>query len=185
VLDAVARHLGRLRRTDLAAASRPEPLDAGMDGPGRRQARRVRLNARKRHLAALSSARWAHAIVSANDAQNRRSQDSRERHIADMHAAIAAIESRLFQPTSDTLTRQERAERKKNRLQSGYPTQAERFQKQRRLQSLQAKLLRVTAERDAGRARITEGGKQLTKTRHNLEAAGLTVTGWREAWEAA
>ena len=33
VLDAVAEHLGRLRRADLTAVSRPEPLDPSLDGP--------------------------------------------------------------------------------------------------------------------------------------------------------
>jgi IS605 OrfB family transposase len=185
VLDAVAGHLGRLRRADLAAASRPEPPDAGLDSPGRRQARQDKLNVRKQDLTALSSARWANAVIAANDAQYRRSRDAQDRHIAGLDAAITAIEKRLSAPTADTLTSQERAARRKNRLPKGYATQVERFQKQRRLQSLRAELRRAAADRDGGRVRVTEGGKRLAKTRHNLDAAGLTVAGWREAWEAA
>ena len=63
VLDLVAEHLGRLRRADLAAVSRPEPLDPALDGAARREARRDRLNTRKRALTAESSARWANAII--------------------------------------------------------------------------------------------------------------------------
>lgn len=185
VLDAVAGHLGRLRRADLAAVSRPGVPASGLDAAGRRQARRDGLNFRKRGLTALSSSRWAHAVIAANDAQCKSSRDAQDRHIAGLRAAVTAIEKRLAQPTADTLTREERAARKKRRLPKGYPTQAERFQKQRRLQSLRADLARVTADRDAGRSRVTEGGKRLARTRHNLDAAGLTAARWREAWEAA
>jgi hypothetical protein len=143
------------------------------------------MNARKRGLTALSSSRWAHSIISANDAQYRRSRDAQDRNAADLRAAITAIEKRLAQPTSDRLIREKRAARKKARLPRGYPTQAERFQKQRRLQSLRAKLTKVIAERDAGLVRAVEGGKRLANTRHNLNAAGLTAAEWREAWQTA
>ncbi len=185
VLDAVAGHLGRLRDADLARVCRPVPLDPSLDDAGRRQARRDGLNSRKQGLTALSSARWASAIISANDDQYRLSRDAQYRHIAGLRAAISAIEKRLSQPASDTLTREERAMRKKDRLPKGYPTQAERFAKQRRLQSLRAELGRVMADRNHKRVRVVDGGKRLAKTRHNLEAAGLTVAGWREAWDSA
>jgi IS605 OrfB family transposase len=180
-LDAVAEHLGRLRRADLAAVSRPGcPSEAG-----RRQSHHDGLNARKRELTALSSARWAHAVIAANDAQYRRSRDAQGRHIAGLQSATAAIEKRLAQPTADTLTREERVAWKRQQRPKGYATRAERFQKQRRLQSLRAELARVSADRDSGRVRITEGGKRLAQIRHNLQAAGLTVAGWRQAWQAA
>jgi hypothetical protein len=38
VLDLVAQHLGGLRRADLAAVTRPQPLDPAIDGEARRQA---------------------------------------------------------------------------------------------------------------------------------------------------
>ena len=56
VLDAVASHLGRLRRADLALACRPVPPPAGMGEAERRRACRDELNSRKRELTALSSA---------------------------------------------------------------------------------------------------------------------------------
>lgn len=185
VLNAVAEYLGRLRHADLNAVSHPEPANPGLDGPGRRQAARDALNARKRDLTALSSARWAHAIIAANDTQRKVARAAQDRHIAGLRAAIAAIARRLSQPTVDTLTPQERTVRKKNRLPKGYATQAERFQKQRRLQSLRAELAQVSADHGNKRVHVTEGGKRLAKTRHNLSAAGLTPAGWRQAWEAA
>jgi IS605 OrfB family transposase len=185
VLDAVAGHLGRLRRADLARVCRPAPSAADMGEAGRRRARRDGLNSRKQGLTALSSARWASSVIVANDGQYRASRDAQDRHIAGLRAAIAAIERRLCQPTSDTLTRQGRAARGKDRRPRGYPTQDERFQKQRRLQSLRAELARVIADRDSGRVRVAEGGKRLARTRHNLQAAGLTTARRREAWEAA
>ena len=44
----------------------------------------------------------------------------------------------------------------------GYATQSERSQKQRRLQLLQ--LHQAATDRDAGRVRVTEGGKRFRKT---------------------
>ena len=53
VLDAVADHVGRLRRADLAAVCRPEPMAAGLDADARRRFRRERLNSRKGALTAV------------------------------------------------------------------------------------------------------------------------------------
>ena len=103
VLDMVAKHLGRLRRADLAAVSRPEPLDLALDGDAKRRARRDRLNIRKKALTAESSARWANAIIATNDDQYRLACDARHRHIVVLRAAITTIETRLAQPTHDTL----------------------------------------------------------------------------------
>jgi len=185
VLDAVAAHLGQLRRADLARVCRPVPPGPGLDEAGRRQAWRDGRNARKRGLTALSSARWANAIIASNDAQSRAARAAQDRHIAGLRAAIETIEQRLAAPVEDMLTRSERAARKKNRLPRGYRTQAERFAKQRRLQSLRAEIRRAAADRVADRVRVTVGGRRLAKTRRHLQAAGLTPTGWREAWEAA
>lgn len=184
VMDAVADHLGRLRRADLAGACRPAEKASGPDTVDWRQSRRDRRSVRKQELTAVSSARWAHSIMAANDAQYRYSLDAQARHVRDLRAAIEAIEKRLAQPTSDTLTYEERAARKKARLPKGYPTQAERYQKQRRLQSLRAKLRKAEADRDAGTVRVTEGGRRLAKARHSLDGAGQTVDGWREQWDA-
>jgi IS605 OrfB family transposase len=185
VLDAVAGHLGRLRRADLARVCRPVPLAASPGGAGERSASRDGLNSRKQALTVLSSARWANAIIAANDGQYRASRDAQDRHTVVLRAAIGTIEKRVGHPTTDMLTRANQTIRKKQQLPKGYSTQAERFQKQRRLQSLRADLLRVTAERDSKRVRVTEGGGQRAKTRHNLNAARLTPDTWREAWDCA
>ncbi|MGH3523781.1 MAG: hypothetical protein ACRDU4_13410, partial [Mycobacterium sp.] len=87
--------------------------------------------------------------------------------------------------TGDTLTIGQRKARKSARLPKGYPTQAERFCKQRRLQRLRAKLARAEADRADNRVRVVEGGKRLAKTRHHLDTAGFTPAQWRDRWHAA
>jgi hypothetical protein len=127
----------------------PASSATGLGAAGRRK-RQDGANARKRELTALSSARWAHAIIAANDVQYRFSRDAQDRHIASLKAAIETIEKRVAQPTADMLTRAEQAARKKQRLPKGYLTQAERFQKQRRLQSLRAGRADLLRERTDG-----------------------------------
>ena len=184
-LDLIAEHLGKLRTADLASVTRPGPVDPAVDGAAKRQARRDRLNTRKKALTAKSSARWANAIIAANDNQYRLARDAQRRHSAGLRAAIATIEKRLAQPTADTLTPKQRRERRKAKLPKGYATQAERFQKQRRLQRLRAELCRVTADGDDRVVHVVEGRKRLAKTRHHLDAAGLTLSEWREKWDCA
>jgi hypothetical protein len=181
VLELLAEHLGRLRRADLATVARSEPLAPGLDGA----ARRHRLNTRKAALTAQSSARWANAVIAANDEQYRLSRDAQYRHIIGVRAAIAAIEKRLAAPAGDTLTGEQRKARTRAGLPKGYPTQAERFHKQRRLQHLHAELARAQADRADRRVRVVEGGNRLAKTRHHLDTAGLTPMQWRDRWHAA
>jgi IS605 OrfB family transposase len=185
VLDAVAAHLGRLRRADLAAACRPQPLAAGLDANARRKALRQRLNSRKRDLTAQSSARWANAIISANDVQYRLARDAQYRQIIGLRASIATIDKRLAQPTGDLLSREGRRVRHKPHLPKGYATQAERFQKQRRAQHLRAELAKVQSDRDKKRLRVTDGGKRLAKIRQHLGAAGGSLNDWQQDWDCA
>jgi hypothetical protein len=185
VLDVVAEHLGKLQRADLAAITRPESVDHSIDSDAKRQIRRHRVNSRKKSLTAVSSARWANAIIAGNDAQYRLARDSQRRHIIGLSGAITTIEKRLAQPTADTLTPEERSARRKAKLPQGYPTQAERFQKQCRLQRMRAELARVRADQDNRRVRVTHGGKRLAKKRHHLDAANSTLVGWRDSWECA
>jgi IS605 OrfB family transposase len=185
VLDLVAEHLGALRRADLARACQPVPVDPGLDGEATRRVRRDRLNARKKALTAQSSARWANAIIAANDDQYRLARDAQRRHIIGLRAAIATIDRRLAQPSGDTLTVEQRTQCRKANQPKGYRTQAERFAKQRRLQVLRAELARVTADFEARRVRVVEGGKRLAKARHHLEAAHLTRTQWRQHWDGS
>jgi hypothetical protein len=185
VLDLVAQHLGGLRRADLAAISRREPLDPAVEEEARRQASRDRLNNRKKALTAESSARWANAIIAGNDDQYRLARDGQHRQLIGLRAAISTIEKRLSAPTGDALTSEERRARRKAKLPKGYATQSERFQKQRRLQMLRVKLDRVSADWENRRVHVVEGGKRLAKTRHNLDAANLTESGYREVWDCA
>ncbi|HET9876116.1 MAG TPA: hypothetical protein VFQ37_10155, partial [Mycobacterium sp.] len=185
VLDVVAEHLGRLRRADLAAVVRPEPLAFEADSSAERQVRRQRLNARKAALTTQSSARWANAIIVANDEQYRLARGAQQRHIIGLRAAITTIDKRLAAPTGDTLTAAEHRAHRKARLPKGYPTQAERFQKLRRVQHLRGELARAQADQAAGRVRVVAGGKRLAKTRHHLDAAGFTPAQWRDRWAAA
>jgi len=185
VLDLVAANLGWLRRCDLAAVSHSPQVDPGLDTEGRHQARRTRLNTRKRGLTGHSSARWANAIIAGNDDQVRLARDGQYRHVAGLRAVIATIEARLAAPTEDTLTVAERKARRKTKAVKGYATQTERFQKQRRVQHLRAELARIERDRAAGRVHVVEGGKRLAHTRQHLAAAGLTEPQWRQQWAAA
>ena len=185
VLDLVAAHLGQLRRADLATVSRREPVDSRLTSEDRRAARRGQLNARKRRLTGQSSARWANAIIAANDDQRRLARDAQFRHTVSLRAAIATIEKRLAAPTMDTLTVSERKARRKARTVKGYASQGERFAKQQRLQHLRGELARVQADRSAHRVRVVEGGKRLAKSRQHLDEAGLSIDQWRDQWTAA
>lgn len=183
MLDAVAEHLGRLRRADLAHVCRAVSAGPSLDDEARRQARRDVLNARKRAITAESSSRWAGTIIRANDDKYRLARESQARHIVSLRAAISSIEKRLAQPTGDMLPS---GDRKTRRGQTkGYATQAERFQKQRRLQSLRAELRRVMTDRDGKFARVVDGGKRLAKTRHHLNTVELAEAEWRERWSCA
>jgi IS605 OrfB family transposase len=185
VLDLVAEHLGRLRRADLARVSRPVAVGPGRDDDARRRVRRDRLNARKKALTAQSSARWANAIIAANDAQYRLARDGQYRHIVGLRAAIATIQNRLAAPTGDTLTPEQRTQRRKAKLAKGYSSQAERFAKQRRLQVLRAGLARVSGDFESRRVHVVEGGQRLANSRHHLDAADLTETDWQQKWDCA
>jgi hypothetical protein len=185
VLDRVAEHLGRLRRSDLVRVCQPVAIEPGIDDAAKRQVRRDRLNARKKALTAQSSARWANAIIAANDDQHRLARDARYRHMIGLRAAIATLDTRLAAPTADTLSVAQRKARRQAKSVKGYATQAERFAKQRRWQHLHGVLARVEANRAVNRVHVVEGGKRLAKTRHHLHDAGLTVDRWRQRWDAA
>ena len=181
----IAAHVGRLRRADLARVVRPVGVDPSLDGDAKRQVRRDRLNALKKGLTGSSSARWANAVIAANDDQYRLARDAQYRHIVGLRAAIATIEQRLGAPTVDLLTVTERKARRKANAPKGYASQAERFAKQRRVQHLRAVLAGALKDRAANRVHVVEGGARLAKTRHHLDAAGLTANQWRDCWDAA
>jgi hypothetical protein len=165
VLRAAGEHLGSLASADLAARCAEGRLDARGRAVSRRE--------RKRALTAVSSSRWAGAITRASDDQWQLAERNLLAERQSLRARIGRIEARLAVP----------AGQKQGRV-SGYGSQAERYEKQRRVQVLRARLAGVDAAIEAGRVSVCRGGRRLAKARHNLDAAGLTEARWRERWEA-
>jgi hypothetical protein len=90
---------------------------------------------------------------------------SKTRHAASLRRAIRTLEQRLARPVGSHGTR---------RTTAGYRSRAERYEKQRRLQMLRARLDRLDAELHVGHLKIVRGGHRLLNTRHNLETAKLS-----------
>ena len=136
-------------------------------------------------MTAESSARWANAIIAANDDQYRLARDAQHRHIVGLRAAIATIEKRLAQPTADTLTPEQRRARRKAKLPKGYPTQAERFQSSAGCSMLRAELGRVTAERTASGRMSSRAVNGWPRPATTSTPRSLTLSEWRERWDCA
>jgi hypothetical protein len=164
VLRNLGVHLGRLASTDLAVRCR-----FGPDHDKHHWA------ARKQALTAESSSRWAGAITKRSNEAWATTWQNKIRQAASLRRAIRTLERRLARPVGSQGTRQTVA---------GYRSRAERHEKQRRLQVLRARLHRIDADLKAGRLKIVRGGHRLLNTRHNLEAAKLNETEWRQRWEA-
>jgi hypothetical protein len=166
VLVALGTYLGSLASKDLAERCRQGRLDTKGKADSRRE--------RKRSLTAASSSRWAGAIT-------RTSEDAFELAMRNLVAERRSLQARIIQ-IRRRLSVPAGGRRGRAR---GYATQAERFQKQRRLQVLEHRLAEAEARFDAGRVSICRGGKALAKARrHHLDAAELTVDTWRERWRA-
>ena len=165
VLRAVGRHLGSLASADLAARCGEGRLDA--------EGRAVSRRERKRSLTAWSSSRWAGAITRVSDDQWHLAERNLRTERQSLRSRIRRIEDRLAVP----------AGQKRGQVR-GYATKSERHARQQRLQVLKARLARAEQRFSAGRVSVCRGGRRLAKTRHNLDAAGLTEARWRERWEA-
>jgi hypothetical protein len=166
VLAALGRYLGSLAGADLARRCG----QGGLDARQRAASRRVR----KRALTAGSSSRWAGAITrSSEDAWQLAARNLAAEHKS-LNARITAISKRLAVP----------AGQKQGRIR-GYATQAERFEKQRRLQVLQRRLAEAGRRAEGRRVSVCRGGRRLARGRHQLEASGLSLTRWRARWQAA
>jgi hypothetical protein len=164
VLQAVGEHLAKLAGADVARR-------CSLGGvPGKDNQWTQRKNA----LTAACTSRWAGTITRTSKDQWERGYGNLFEEARSLRARVSRIRSRLAVPAR---TRQGRTR--------GYPTQAERFEKQRRLQVLQARLTAVTARIQAGRVSICRGGKHLARSRHHLTEARLTEAQWRERWSAA
>jgi hypothetical protein len=164
-LWAVGTHLGGLADQDLAVRCR---LGAGDD----------QRTSRKRALTAASSSRWAGAITRTSNDQWQRARRNLLDSQAGLRRASRTIRSRLAVPVG---SRQGRV--------SGYASGAERFQKQGRLQRLEARLGRVEQRLAGGRVAVCRGGRRLARLRHATDRGQghvlLTPAQWRARWQGA
>ncbi|MGT2531311.1 hypothetical protein ACU4GG_32855 [Streptomyces nojiriensis] len=164
VLRLVGGHLGGYARADLV-----ERVRIGMV-----PVRENRRAERKRALTGVSSSRWAGAITRASEDQYQLSVRCLFDKRASLRRATAKIGKRLAVPCGQRVDGVR-----------GYTDQAERAQKQCRLQVLTTRLAEVERRIEAGHPAIVVGGRRLAKVRHHLADAGLTETGWRERWDSA
>jgi IS605 OrfB family transposase len=167
VLRLVGEHLGSLAGLDLAVRCRLGL--GGAQGGGDQRAER------KRALTAAASSRWAGAITRCANDQWRRGR----RNLLDardgLRHACRTIRSRLAVPAGGRVGRVR-----------GYGSRLERFQKQSRLQRLEARLAKVEERIVTGRVSVCRGGRRLAKLRHALDRddVGLTEAAWRTRWQA-
>jgi hypothetical protein len=164
VLRLVGEHLGHHQRADLA-----ERVSLG-----RVKVKENRRAERKKALTSVSSSRWAGAMTRASEDQYQLSMRCLYDERAGLRRAIRTIQRRLAVPCGQRVGKAR-----------GYPHQAERFQKQRRLQALTGRLAALEQRIEAGRPSIVVGGRRLARARHNLADAQLTEEQWDGRWDAA
>ncbi|MER7787671.1 hypothetical protein [Streptomyces sp. NPDC097640] len=163
-LTLVGQHLGRHQRADLA-----ERVAIGLVPV--KEARRAE---RKKKLTGVSSSRWAGAMTRVSEDQYQLSVRCLCDERTGLRRAIGKIARRLAVPCGQ----------RRGRVR-GYQDRGERFQKQRRLQALQARLAVVERRIAGGRPSVVVGGRRLAKLRHHLDQARLTAGEWRGRWDAA
>ncbi|MEW2045811.1 IS200/IS605 family accessory protein TnpB-related protein [Streptomyces sp. NPDC005476] len=161
VLRLIGAYLGSLASRDLKARCRD-----GLEHSGDMWA------VRKRELTPASSSRWAGSITKATHDQWALARRCQSAHLHNLEAGIRTVEARLALPVGQ-----------KGAL-GGYRSRREWHAKSRRLRVLQDRLASARADREAGIVHVVRGGKQLARTRHHLDAAQLTESGWRGRWEA-
>jgi hypothetical protein len=165
VLAEVGAHLGSLAGADLARRCAEGRLNA--------DARRVSRQTRKQALTAWSSSRWAGAITrTTNDVWVLAERNLLAERVS-LRARVKKIRRRLAAPVAG-----------RDGRTCGYATQVERWEKQQRLQRLEARLVVAANRLDEGRMSIVRGGRRLARSRHNLDGAGQDQTAWRQHWEA-
>ncbi|MFJ8631177.1 IS200/IS605 family accessory protein TnpB-related protein [Streptomyces sp. NPDC093568] len=164
VLRLVGDHLGSLASRDLKTR-----CAAGLEHDSERWAER------KRALTQESSSRWAGSITKATHDQWALARRGQLAHIQSLDAGVRTISHRLSLPVG---------EKGSKRAPSGYGTRQEWFAKSRRLHVLEDRLGAARADREAGVVHVVRGGKRLLNSRHNLDAAQLTVPEWRQRWQA-
>jgi hypothetical protein len=166
VLWVVGEHLGTLAGSDLARRGSEGRLDA--------KARAISRRERKRALTAASSSRWAGAITRTSEDAWQLGYRNLQAEAWSLRARVGRIRRRLAVPVGA----------RRGRLR-GYSSPAERFEKQRRLQVLEHRLVDVEARLQQARVSICRGGKHLARKRHHLPKAGLTAAQWRARWAAS
>jgi hypothetical protein len=144
VLLQVGEYLGSLAGGDLGVRCR---LGPGPDGRADR----------KRALTPACSSRWAGAVTRTTNDQWTRGYHNLQAERASLRRAIHRLQQRLQAPVGS----------KAGRVR-GYPTVAERWAKQRRLQTLSVRLARVDARLAAGRVSMVRGGRRLLRLRQHL-----------------
>src|SRR5882757_6186704 len=164
ILRRVGEHLGTLASRDLKAR--------GADGHDHSAQTWA---ARKRELTDQSSSRWAGAVTKATHDQWALGRRGQAAHIDQLAAGITTLRRRLSFPLGQKGTKH---------AAGGYRSRGEWFRKSRRLATLTDRHAAVLADQQAGRVRVVRGGKKLANTRHNLAAAQLTESQWREHWKA-
>ncbi|MFM9550695.1 IS200/IS605 family accessory protein TnpB-related protein [Streptomyces caniscabiei] len=164
VLRLVGGHLGSLASRDLTARCRDGLAHSGKAW-----------TVRKLELTPASSSRWAGSITKATHDQGALARRCQLAHIHTLEAGIRTIQARLALPVGQRGTK---------KAPGGYRSRREWHAKARRLRVLQDRLAAARADREAGIVHVVRGGKRLARTRHHLEAAGLTESAWRERWEA-
>nr|WP_198151953.1 hypothetical protein [Kibdelosporangium sp. MJ126-NF4] len=164
VLSLMGRELGRHARADLADRVRIGDVPQALNQRARR----------KKALTLVSSSRWAGTITRTSEDQYQLAMRCLRDERTSLRRAIGAISARL------SVTCGQRHDRVR-----GYTNRNERWQKQRRLALLKSRLAKVEFRIEKGHPAIVLGGRQLAKTRHNLDAARLGEDEWRNRWDAA
>lgn len=182
VLLALGEHLTTLANRDLARRVRigraaPKLPRSAANRSAANDNDQMGWAARKRELTAHCSARWAGAITRASNDQYALAMRNLGAEVRSLRRAIGVLEARLAAPVGAAVL-------VRGRKMRGYAHRAERFEKQRRLQVLRARLRDVEARLATGRPQICRGGRQLARTRHHLADAGLSLTQWQERWRA-
>jgi IS605 OrfB family transposase len=166
VLVALGTHLGSLAGTDLATRASEGRLDAAGAAASRRQP--------KQALTGACSSRWAGAITRTSEDSYQLAWRNLVAEAASLGARAKAIRRRLAIGVGD-----------RSGPGRGYASQAERFDKQRRLQVIEARRAAVSCELASGRVSICRGGARLAHLRHHLDQAGVEVGRWRARWQAS
>ncbi len=165
VLAALGDHLGSLAGADLARRCAEGRLDAKAAAASRRE--------RKRALTPASSSRWAGAITRSSEDAWGLAERNLVAEARSLRVRTGRIRRRLAAPVGG------RAGRTR-----GYVSAAERFDKQRRLQSLAARLVEVGQRLSEGRVSICRGGASLARARYHLGQAGLDEAAWQARWQS-